>query len=158
MNKQEFISHIETSQVWLRRFLASLCCGDMFLVDEVAQETYIKAYLSIEKIKEDNKFKSWLLKIAYHTYLNSIRKTSLHIGIEDMVGMESDDTPDSLYRYENLYEALNSLPPKERMVVILYYMEDYNTKEISSLLETNEVNVRKALSRGRDRLRNLLKD
>lgn len=158
MNKQEFIGFVETSQEWLRRFLASLCCGDMFKVDEIAQETYIKAYLSVDKIRDENKMKSWLLKIAYHTYLNSIRNSTYNHNIEEVIALESEETSDSAFKYENLYNALNSLPPKERMAVILYYMEGYAGKEIAAFLETNEANVRQALSRGRNRLKLILKD
>lgn len=157
MNKQEFIDHIVTTQEWLRRFLASLCCGDMFLVDELAQETYIKAYLSIDKFKDDKKFKAWLIKIAYNTYISHVRKIKPIVDIEEIRTIESEKQADTNFQYEDLYSALRSLPSMERASIILYYMEGYSSKEIAYLLQTKDQNVRQALSRGRERLRILLK-
>lgn len=157
MTKADFIEFIEGSQEWLRRFLASLCCGDMCLVDDLAQETYIKAFLSIESFKNEKRIKSWILKIAYNTFINYVRRKHPDVNIEEIVYLESEMNTDDTFKYENLYEALNSLPPKERASVILFYLEGYSSKEISVVLETKEANVRKSLSRGRERLRRLLK-
>lgn len=158
MKRESFAVFVEDTQERLRRFLAGLCCGDMTLVDDLAQETYIKAYLSLESIKDEKKLKSWLFKIAYHTYLNHLRTCKNIESLEEVGRIETDcaDMPDATFRYEGLYKALASLNSKERGAVILYYMEGYSTKEISKITDTNDANVRQWLSRGRNRLRELL--
>ena len=45
MTREQFISHVESTQKAFRRFLVALCCGDTALADDIAQESYIKAYL-----------------------------------------------------------------------------------------------------------------
>ena len=55
MTKEEFTISIAKEQKSLRRFLLALCCGDKTLADDIAQETFIKAYLSLEQYHEKNK-------------------------------------------------------------------------------------------------------
>ena len=157
MTKSDFIRYIEATQEWLRRFLASLCCGDMMLVDDIAQETYLKAYLSIESCRDERKLKGWMLKIAYNTFLNHTRSRHLFREINECETIASDLNTDNAFNYENLYQALGALPPKERGAVVLFYLEGYSSKEIAALMETTDANVRQMLSRGRVHLKVLLK-
>lgn len=151
-----FIRQVEDSQRWLRRFIASLCCGDNFLTDEIAQETYIKAYLAIQNGTTYENFKPWILKIAYNTFLNYKRSQKNITGPEALDNLESEYKADSSFKYEKLYKALEELSPKERTTTVLFYMEGYSTKEISTIMEISEESVRQALSRGRKKLKELL--
>ena len=151
-----FIRQVEDSQKWLRRFLAGLCCGDNFLIDEIAQETFIKAYIAINNgIKYDN-FKPWILKIAYNTFLNYKRSQKAISDTEQLNNLESEYKADASFKYEKLYKALAQLPKKERTSTVLFYMEGYSSKEIAAIMETSEDSVRQALSRGRKKLKDLL--
>ena len=73
MNREQFISHVESTQGALRRFLVALCCGDSALADDIAQETYIKAYLSSDSIRDEARFTAWIYRIAYNTFINARR-------------------------------------------------------------------------------------
>lgn len=151
-----FIRQVEDSQRWLRRFLASLCCGDNFLTDEIAQETYIRAYLAIQGGSTYENFKPWILKIAYNTFVNYKRSRKNIVGEEPLTNFESEYKADASFKYERLYKALERLPLKERTSTVLFYMEGYSTKEIATIMEISEDSVRQALSRGRKRLKELL--
>lgn len=59
MTREQFITKAEATQKALRRFLAALCCGDCALADDIAQEAFIKAWLSSESLKDPDKFKTW---------------------------------------------------------------------------------------------------
>ena len=59
--------------------------------------------------------------------------------------------------YQSLYLALRTLPPKERSSITLYYLNGYDIKEIAAITETSEDAVKKQLSRGRDKLKEILK-
>ena len=48
MTREQFTAHVEATQKAFRRFLVALCCGDSALADDIAQESYIKAYLSCD--------------------------------------------------------------------------------------------------------------
>ena len=73
MVRELFILNIEGTQEELRRFLVALCCGDSQLADDIAQETLMKAYLSCDDIKDARKFKAWIFRIAYNTFLDQRR-------------------------------------------------------------------------------------
>src|SRR5690554_3187217 len=57
----------------VRRFLLNLTLGDSMLADDLAQETFIKAYLNIRSFKGISAFSTWLFRIAYNTFYDSMR-------------------------------------------------------------------------------------
>lgn len=156
MTRGQFISHVESTQRAFRRFLVALCCGDTALADDVAQESYIKAYLSCDSFSNPAKFNAWIFKIGYHTFINHKRGERLTVGIEDAKDIPAYGTPDSSFAFQDLYEALNRIPAKERTSVLLFYMQGYSIKEIAEIEEISQDAVKQHLSRGRKHLRGLL--
>lgn len=156
MTRQEFIGCVERSQKSLRRFLVSVCSGDVSLAEDLAQESYLKAYMASGNFNNKDVFTSWILKIGYNTFLNYLRAQRPNIPIEEAKGFDSGDRSDDSFKYENLYQALEDLPVREKSAIVLYYLEGYSTKEISEILEINDEAVRQGLSRGRKRLKSLL--
>lgn len=156
MNRQEFVRLVEGSQVSLRRFLASLCSGDVELAEDIAQEVYIKAFLACDSLSAEENFNAWVTKIAYNTFLNNVRRQRINLPIEDARGNESDLKADSVFKYENLYQALSQLPLRDRTAITLFYLEGYSTKEISKIIDIKEDAVRQILVRGRRRLKILI--
>ncbi len=139
-----------------RRFLVALCCGDAALADDIAQDAYIKAYLSCESLNDIGKFRAWIFKIGYNTFISHKRTVKVFADYEEARDIMSVETTDSRFRYQELYAALNRLPDKERTSVLLFYMEGYSIKEIAQLEETSCDAVKQHLSRGRNHLRGLL--
>lgn len=156
MTREQFITHVEATQKAFRRFLVALCCGDTALADDVAQESYIKAYLSCDSFSSPDKFKAWIFKIGYNTFINHKRGERPTVGIEGAREISTHDSADSPFAYQDLYEALNRLPAKERTSVLLFYMQGYSIKEIAEIHETSQDAVKQHLSRGRTHLRGLL--
>lgn len=159
MTREQFISRVEASQKAFRRFLVALCCGDSALADDVAQEAYIKAYLSFPELRDPERFDGWLRRIGYTSFLNHKRTSRIGFGaFDEAIDVVADDSADSSFRYQALYMALNSLSPQERSSILLHYMENYSVKEISEIQSVSQDAVRQHLSRGRRHLRRLLKD
>ncbi len=156
MTRAEFIMQVEATQGAFRRFLVALCCGDSTLADDIAQESYVKAYLTSADLRQRNKFKAWLFKIGYTTFISHRRGERLFAGYEEARELPATDSSDSIFRYQDLYAALDRLPPKERTSVLLYYMEGYSIKEVAEIEGVSETSVRQHLSRGRHHLRGLL--
>lgn len=156
MTREQFISHVEATQEAFRRFLVALCCGDTALADDVAQESYIKAYLSCDSFNNPDKFNAWIFRIGYNTFINNKRSEKTFTGYEEARNVMTGETSDSGFRYQELYAALNKLPGKERSSVLLFYMEGYSIKEIAEIEETTQDAVKQHLSRGRSHLRRLL--
>lgn len=157
MTREVFISHVDREQEALRGFLLALCCGNKDDADDLAQDALVKAYISSAGYQDKGKFRSWLFKIAYNTFLNhkaSLRTTE---NIDDVRTLVSNSSADSAFQHQDLYLALRTLPPKERSSITLFYLNGYNIKEIAAITETSEDAVKKQLSRGRDKLKEKLK-
>lgn len=156
MTREQFIAHVEGTQEAYRRFLVALCCGDSALADDIAQDAYLKAYLSCDSFKNTDKFNAWIFKIGYNTYLNHKRSEKIFADYEEVHNSLAAEATDAKFRYQDLYAALNLLPAKERTSVLLYYMEGYSVKEISEIEDVSQDAVRQHLARGRNHLRHIL--
>ena len=157
MTREVFIAHVEREQEALRGFLLALCCGRKDDADDLAQDALVKAYLSCAGYQDKGKFRSWLFKIAYNTFLNhkaSIRTTE---SLDEARMLISPHATDDSFEHQDLYLALRTLPPKERSAITLYYLNGYDIKEIATITDTSEDAVKKQLSRGRDKLKARLK-
>jgi RNA polymerase sigma-70 factor (ECF subfamily) len=156
MTKEEFINHVEATQTSLRRFLVALCCGDAQLADDVAQESYIKAYLSCADFNNAAKFNAWIFRIAYNTFLNHRRSQRIFCDYYEVRDISAPSGADEAFRYQELYAALESLQCNERSALLLHYMQGYTVKEIAAILDASQDAVKQYLSRGRRHLRGLL--
>ena len=157
MTRETFIAQVEREQEALRSFLLALCCGRKDDADDLAQDALVKAYLSSAGYQDKGRFRSWLFKIAYNTFLNhraSLRTTE---SIDEARMLVSSASADSGFEHQSLYLALRTLPPKERSAITLFYLNDHSIKEIAAITDTSEDAVKKQLSRGRDKLRQELK-
>lgn len=156
MTRKQFIIEVESTQRAFRRFLVALCCGDSSLADDVAQEAYIKAYLACDSIRNAERFKAWIYRIAYTTYLNQRRADKPTYGYDDVQPIAGNSKADGAFAYEGLHRALNLLPAKERTAVLLFYMENYSIAEISEIVGASQESVKQRLGRGRMHLRHYL--
>ena len=157
MTREQLITYVESTQKSFRRFLVALCCGDDSLADDIAQEAFIKAYLSCDSFNSGDKFSAWIYRIGYNTFLNCCRSRKISVGYDEAVDMVADETADRIFRYQELYAALYRLPAKERMSLLLFYLEGYSIREIAEIEESSQDAIKKHLSRGRMHLRGLLK-
>ncbi|MDE6270304.1 MAG: RNA polymerase sigma factor [Muribaculaceae bacterium] len=156
MNRAEFVKHVERCQKELRRFLTALCCGDTSQADDLAQDTLMKAYLSCDGLQDDKKFKSWVFRIAYNSFISSTRRINGNIGLDHASGLESSERSDSAFKYQALHSALARLSEKERASTLLFYMEGYSTKEIAAMMDSTSDAVKQQLSRARVHLKSML--
>lgn len=151
MTRKEFTANVHATQEALRRFLTALCCGNSSLADDIAQEAYIKAYLSTADVRD---FRPWIFRIAVNTFL-SHKRAFRPLEPEDTAANVAAETPGD---YQALYMALSRLSEKERTAISLFYMEGYSIKEIAEITDSNENAVKQQLSRGRSHLKTLMPD
>ena len=153
MTREVFITHVEREQEALRGFLLALCCGKKDDADDLAQEALVKAYLSLAGYQNKGKFRSWLFKIAYNTFLSHKASCRTMETIDEARTLIGGTEADASFEHQDLYLALRTLPPKERSAITLYYLNGYSIKEIAAITETTESAVKQQLFRGRDKLK-----
>lgn len=159
MTREQFIETIHSEQESLRRFLLALCCGNQDEADDIAQDALVKAYLSMSKYEMRENAAPWLYRIAYNMFIDSSRRRRITKPLDTLTG-HGDETfaADRDFRYQALYMALEELPPKERSAILLYYIKGYSIRDIAGIVDASEDAVKKQLSRGRDKLKTLLKN
>lgn len=156
MDKRQFVRYVEEHQQSLRRMLIALCCGDSSEADDIAQDTFVKAYLSCEGFRDEDKFKAWIFRIAYNTFISYKRRQRPNDNFEQAQNMVSSFTADRSFEYQKLYLCLERLSEKERYAVLLFYMQGYNIREIATITESTYESVKTLLSRGRHHLKELM--
>lgn len=72
--------------------------------------------------------------------------------------LRSTQNSDEGFRYQELYSAISQLAPKERTSILLYYIKGFSVKEIGQIVGCSDEAVKKQLSRGRDHLKQLLRE
>ena len=148
--------HVEATQKAVRRFLLALSCGDSALADDIAQESYMKAYIASSSLIDNQKFKPWIYRIAYNTFLNHKRMSRQTESFDKADCLTAPHSADEAFRYQELYMALDAIAPKERTAILLFYLEGYSIKEITEVTEATEDAVKQQLSRGRKHLRQIM--
>lgn len=141
----------------VKRFIYSLTQGDALLTDDIAQETFVKSWLSIRQFKGIARFKTWLFKIAYNEYLSWTRNNSktetLKEYLEYDLETEEETKQDAKIDIQRLLQCLNE---KERTIVILFYIEGQSIKKIVEITRIPEGTVKVYLSRSRERIKTLI--
>ena len=159
MSPERFIDLVRAEQESLRRFLLALCGGNAFEADDIAQDALIRAYVASGSFLGLSRFSTWLFRIAYNCYIDRCRKPRAETVPTDTpqaLNVTSGEETDAGFKYQQLYQALDSLQEKEKAVIILHYFEDRNIKEIASILQIPSGTVKYHLSTGRAHLKSLL--
>lgn len=150
---------VEAHQEPVRRFLRRLTGGDVMQADDLAQETFIRAWKGLKGFRGTSNFETWLFKIAYRTFLDSA--TSLSSEAETVSSEECRQiqaAPDTFSIHYDLDKALATLTEAERTCVVLQCVEGQSIKEIAQITGMNENTVKSHLLRGKKNLANYLRN
>jgi len=154
-DKRAFDSLTVKYQGFVRRFLRNLC-GDAMLADDLAQETFIKAYLNLQQFKGISNFSTWLTRIAYNIFYDYSRNKKEIFEPLEVAAFEISQSrsPMENYDFEQLLKILN---PQERTAVLLFYMEDFPIKKIAKAMNIPAGTVKSLLFRAKNKLKNNIK-
>lgn len=121
---------------------------------DALQEAILRAYSSLDGLREEAYFKTWLTRILINECYKLCNFQKNTVAYSEAVGQDTAaDTNESV----GLYEAVDRLEEPIRTVVILYYLQGFSIKEISSLLGITQGAAKTRLYRGRKMLKELLK-
>ena len=124
--------------------------GNRADAEELAQNAFVKAFNKFEKFEQRASFLTWVSRIAYNESINHLKRRKLHyVDIDEVPVADCNLLDDELStgneeRIRLMEDAINTLPPDERMLVHLYYYEDKPLNEIAYVMdaEPNALAVR----------------
>lgn len=158
-NKRAFDALLRKYQSQVRRFLLGLTVGDSQLADDLAQETFIKAYMNIGKFRGLSSFSTWIMRIAYNTHYDYLRT---HHQTEDAdtpaVAARSGGTTADCALGMDILKALATLKPEERTCITLQLIEGQPIDKIASITGMTSGTVKSHLHRGKEKLTTYLKN
>ena len=125
---------------------------------DAIQECTYKAFINIKKLKNPKNFRTWITRILINICVDEIRKDNNIIEFNNETPFISGGEGISIDEKLDLYDAIDSLKPEYRTVIILKYFDDLSVEEISKTTETPINTVKTRLSRARKVLGVLLKE
>lgn len=131
--------------------------------EDVSQEVFVKAYLSLAGFKGNSKFSTWLYTIAHTTALSHLRKTrvSTVFAEENVMAVYADgkaSTQDP--QYNSLRTAVNDcikrLPPDDAEIITLFYLAEQSIEETAAIMQIETNNAKVKLHRARQKLKEIV--
>lgn len=132
--------------------------------EEALQDSFIKAFHSLNTFRGDSQFSTWLYKIVFNTGITIVsaqkRKIEMQMNSLDDINYLKDEDNEVYSISENkkqyLLNMVDKLPIRNSLVLILYYIDNLSIKEISKVLDLTLVNSKVLLHRSRNLLKDLL--
>ncbi|WP_226038562.1 RNA polymerase sigma factor SigW [Aquibacillus saliphilus] len=146
--------------------------GNAHEAEDLAQETFIRAYVNIHSFDSRRKFSTWLYRIATNITIDRIRKKKPDYFLDaevkgtdglDMYSQLSSDQPlpedevESIELQNYIQEEIMNLPAKYRSVIALRFVDELSLNEISEILNIPVGTVKTRIHRGREALRKRLR-
>ena len=150
--KNWFCDNIKNLENGMYRLSYSILKNEEDAQDAV-QEAIYNAYKKLETLKDKRKFKSWIYKIVTNTSFEILRNKKNYIDIEqENIAEEKIDIDTNL----TLWKAVQGLEQPYRTTITLFYYEDMSIKEISEITGSKVDAIKKQLSRGRDKIKEVI--
>ena len=154
-NKRAFDQLMREYQSPVRRFFLSQTLGDEMLSDDLAQDTFVKAYTHISQYRGTSSFLTWLTRIAYNVWYDPCRSAKPEVGSEQLKGNTLFTSQSSLQM--DLYNALAQLRDEERTCITLQLVDGYAIDEIAGITKMPAGTVKSHLKRGKEKMANYLR-
>ena len=132
--------------------------------EDVAQEAFAKAYRSFSQLRDRTRFRAWLVRMTWRMALDRQRSNRRHSARVVEAGLQTrldqaEKTADLVAereRADQLWKAIETLPEKLRLVVVLAGIEGHDMREVSALLDVPEGTVKSRLFLARKQLKERL--
>ncbi|GFP77735.1 sigma-70 family RNA polymerase sigma factor [Clostridium fungisolvens] len=161
-DKQALSTLIENNYKTLNGFIIKLT-GDIYLSEDLLQETLMKAIINIKSYRGESKFSTWLIKIALNIYRNNYKRQK-KIKFDELneksyisTGSEIEDKIQAKMQVEEVLKELQSLSYEKRVTFILKHYYGYSLEEISNIMGCAEGTVKSRLHNTAKGLKNIFK-
>ena len=152
MDKDAFAARVTAMQQSLYRVATSYLRGEADRLDAVC-EAVARAWEKRGTLRDERLFATWLTRILIRECVNIQRRQRRTVPVETLPEQAQEDESDTV---RSLREALETLPQRQRTMVVLHYMEDYDVREVARIMGTTRGAVCAGLSRARGTLRRRL--
>lgn len=152
MTKDTYIKAVKRNHQ--RLFIIALsytkCHAD---AEDILQNVFLKFWSYKGDFTDDLHIDKWLTRVCINECKNYIKLPfKKNTTLDDAVNLYTFDKP----RDYDIFNALMSLPKKERTAIVLFYYEDLTSSEIAKLLNTSDATIRTRLRRARGHLKSIL--
>lgn len=146
--------------------LYGLCmtlCADKHEADDLYQDTWVKVIRSIDTFDTSKDFEPWLTRLCVNTYRDKLRR----LARSPFLNFTSNEAKDAVFStvlapeqedYSDLYAAIDQLPEKLRLAIILFYFEDMDITKTAETLGIPPGTVKSRLNKARKLLKEVLTD
>lgn len=152
MDKDAFAARVTAMQQSLYRVAASYLRGEADRLDAVC-EAVARAWEKRGTLRDERLFATWLTRILIRECVNIQRRQRRTVPVDILPEQAQEDESDAV---RSLREAMETLPQRQRTMVVLHYMEDYDVREVARIMGTTRGAVCAGLSRARGMLRRRL--
>jgi RNA polymerase sigma factor (sigma-70 family) len=138
--------------------LAFRICGNHEEAEEIAQDSFLKAYKALNGFKMKSSFATWLYRIVYNTAISYVRiKKKGVLSLEDFPADASDfignssseEDAEKEYRSAIINFALQKINEEERGLISLFYFDEMSTEEMADITGISKSNIKVKLFRAR---------
>ena len=128
--------------------------------EEVAQEAFAKAYRSFHQLRERERFRAWLVRMTWRMAIDRQRSNRRRVAREQKVeppeAPSIAESPIARERAAQLWQAIDTLSDKLRVVIVLAGIQGHDIKEVAALLELPEGTIKSRLFSARQQLKERL--
>jgi RNA polymerase sigma-70 factor (ECF subfamily) len=131
-----------------------------FDADDIFQEVFLTYFQKNKTFKSEEHRKAWLIKVTLNCCKRALHNSwgKFTTTLEESAALKELSYRFASKEENDIFIALREIPEKYRIVMQLFYFEEYSTEEIAKILGISAPNVRMRLSRGREKMRELLKE
>jgi RNA polymerase sigma-70 factor, ECF subfamily len=128
--------------------------------EDVAQDAFAKAYRNFQQLRDRERFRAWLVRMTWRMALDRQRANRRRSARESVIEIDPPAPPaDSVVtreRAERLWEAIDALPEKLRLAIVLAGIEGHDIREVAVLLDVPDGTVKSRLFLARKQLKERL--
>jgi len=145
--------------------LAFRICGNTEEAEEIAQDSFLKAFRSLRSFKMKSSFSTWLYRIVYNSSISQVRTRKNRVlsledfpaDAKDFIGYDAnEEVAVEEYRKSLVNFALQKLTEEDRALITLFYYEEMNPGEIAEVTGINKTNLKVKLFRARRKMQEII--
>jgi len=145
--------------------LALKICGNREDAEEVAQDSFVKAFRSLSSFKGKSSFATWLYRIVYNTSMTFVRKNKLDIlrledfpvdSVDFIRSNAMEEEAEIEYMKILLSYSMQKLDHEDRAIITMHYYQDLSHSEICSVTGLSRSNIKVRLFRARKRMQEII--